>query len=1295
MKQNSKYTHINADHDVNGCNTTITDFSHCNDESLEYIEIDDAVEEICYEAFCNCKNLKAIKFPKNLKRIGADAFSGCTSLKEVILPDTVQYMDKRVFADCTRLEKAVLPKKMLSIDQSTFAGCKRLKDVSLPENLHILPAKFFLGCESLDIELPENYISLSYSAFQGCSSLTHFPKYAYNFGQACFKNCSSLTNVKLHDETIVLDEEVFCNCKNLSEITSPHKVRIDKATFKGCVSLKKIPNFVKNYDECSFENCEGLTEIDIISSSIPAGCFKGCKNISKINHADKIRTINHDAFNGCSSLTTIDLPNLENIAAVAFEGCTSLKEANLGDSLTLVSNGLFTNCTSLEKVSIPNTVTTMGNKVFYNCKSLKSIKLPNSLEAIGREVFVNCGKISSIYIPSNVHTMQNTTFIEMPSLRKVGVSKRNKHFYSPDNKVIIDNLGQCIFLYARGLEDETYSVTNLVVSYEADGTEVITAINGIRPYAFYNAKNLKKLCVPSCTEKVDFSTFIGCDNLKTLEINRISLYSGVSMRVQQPLMVGDNVDGKKYKITKEGFIPFTELIINGDEGFITSYAFNEFKRLETLKLDEGLNAIHSLSFTGCSNLKEVNIPDSVKTIDKNSFLNGTSLRFSNGIVADGSLQLTGYKYSDSYKQYDYNGKYIIQDGDKLVTYDEKKMKKKISNYEFVENDRVLVYDYIKDLKRNGILRDEFLNGILISMSLDNRAILYANKDLIDDFFFEVLTNSRILKCDTYLSLTGQIINNGDFQKFIDYLKLFKKYNIREPELQDKLLIGLMDPKMYERIINYDKDLFYKIVKESRLAFVPLHELPEKDVLHKQPVNEKLQERIDNLEDFVKLIKESGVKDSYLYQECFMNIVHEPLFKELLVSYDANIKRLLKESATILPKSTDSQNLLDLLKFMKILGCFCDDPIKRQKASTFITEKIFSRTIPVKKTENNPEGQIENHFRIIGDDIHRIFNLQTPNIIYKPDYATFFIENYKEIIDFEKMGKSGFIERVYNNFERIQETCTSNRGDQRKLKVSIKKCISYASGIKFRGITPETKDLARIIGEWFDQDYIFDDAVKVYKESLNAQRNIFTKHYKDPETGQIIYDDRPECDLKEKETDFDFTFEWLPKQNYNNLVLGKYCGCCAHIAGAGQGIMRASMILDCCQNLVVRNSYGVIVAKSTIYVNRKKGYAVFNNVESNLGYRDNTSLEGIYKAFMRGTDAFIKEYNKNNQTKITFVSIGSSRNTVKDFLTEENGHPESPIKTAIAFSNYSLKGTGWAGDWKTSQRQVYPPVRVRQ
>ena len=252
---------------------------------------------------------------------------------------------------------------------------------------------------------------------------------------------------------------------------------------------------------------------------------------------------------------------------------------------------------------------------------------------------------------------------------------------------------------------------------------------------------------------------------------------------------------------------------------------------------------------------------------------------------------------------------------------------------------------------------------------------------------------------------------------------------------------------------------------------------------------------------------------------------------------------------------------------------------------------------------------------------------------------------------------------------------------------MEKCRYYLSQVKFDGVTEETKDLATLIGAWFDENSTWLNAQKVYLESLKAPRNIFTKVTFD-EKGNPIYSYDPKEDLVE-ETKQNFSYQWLPKQDYHNLILGKYCNCCAHIAGAGQGIMRASMILDTCQNLVIRNEVGEIIAKATIFINKQKGYGVFNTVETSFTYREQEDLKNIYQAFLRGTKAFIETYNKNYpENPITEITVGENRNTILPYLNKKQ-HPKTNVHPSLHYKNYALKENFYCydGDCHTNQRLV--------
>ena len=140
--------------------------------------------------------------------------------------------------------------------------------------------------------------------------------------------------------------------------------------------------------------------------------------------SDKVTELGYRALNGCTALTsisfpncvkmsegalqgtsveTVNLPNLDNIADRCFMSCSKLKEIvfpNVKDMPTYV----FYECLALEKCDL-HTITTIGNRSFQNCKNLKALIIrTNSLcNLVGSDVLAGSGVASGtgyIYVPS-------------------------------------------------------------------------------------------------------------------------------------------------------------------------------------------------------------------------------------------------------------------------------------------------------------------------------------------------------------------------------------------------------------------------------------------------------------------------------------------------------------------------------------------------------------------------------------------------------------------------------------------------------------------------------------------------------------------------------------------------------------------------------------------------------------------------------------------------------------------------------------------------------------------------------
>ena len=77
------------------------------------------------------------------------------------------------------------------------------------------------------------------------------------------------------------------------------------------------------------------------------------------------------------------------IMPYAFNGCSDLVSVNLPNTIASIGDGTFFNCTGLLSVVIPDTVSSIGKYAFYGCKSLTAISVPKAVK-IHEEAFKGC-----------------------------------------------------------------------------------------------------------------------------------------------------------------------------------------------------------------------------------------------------------------------------------------------------------------------------------------------------------------------------------------------------------------------------------------------------------------------------------------------------------------------------------------------------------------------------------------------------------------------------------------------------------------------------------------------------------------------------------------------------------------------------------------------------------------------------------------------------------------------------------------------------------------------------------------
>ena len=203
---------------------------------------------------------------------------------------------------------------------------------------------------------------------------------------------------------------------------------IGRGAFLDCTSLTSItiPNSVTSIGDGAFYRCESLTSITIPNSvtSVEWSAFKNCSSLTSVTIPNSVTSVEWSAFYGTGIYT--NAANWKNGALYINNCLIKVKEDFMGDyaikaGTRLIADGAFKGCTSLTSVTIPNSVTSIGDYAFEDCSSLTSIIIPNGVTKIGYEAFTCCESLTSVIIPNSVTSIENHAFRYCSSLTSVTI----------------------------------------------------------------------------------------------------------------------------------------------------------------------------------------------------------------------------------------------------------------------------------------------------------------------------------------------------------------------------------------------------------------------------------------------------------------------------------------------------------------------------------------------------------------------------------------------------------------------------------------------------------------------------------------------------------------------------------------------------------------------------------------------------------------------------------------------------------------------------------------------------------
>lgn len=434
-------------------------------------------------------------------------------------------------------------------------------------------------------------------------------------GERAFNQSDELINFEIPNSVAHIGGNAFCQCP-ITNIEIPNSViSMGINPFEGCTSLETITVEDGNQYYDSRNDCNAI--IETATNTL----ITGCKNTIIPNTVTSIGScsfMGNSLYYDTNHLTSIEIPN----------------------SVTTIGDSAFSYCTALTNIEIPNSVTTIGDNAFNHCTALTDVIFEENsqLDTIGEWAFEYCESINSIEIPNSVVCIKKGAFNRCQGITSLIVQ---------DGNTVYDSRNYCNAI----IETAT---NKLVVGCQ--NTIIPNTITSIEEYAFGGCDNLIYVDIPSSVNRIGMYAFAACNNLLSIRFYATSVpdflgqpfdpyFSTDDLQIQVPEESIELYKGDFYLrdcvITKIHPYHYGEyLTVNEYEGYSLKFILNpmsdacdvecETEPTEptsiTIPSSVSINGnvydvttIKRSAFSGCMNLTNIEIPNSVTSIGSYAF----------------------------------------------------------------------------------------------------------------------------------------------------------------------------------------------------------------------------------------------------------------------------------------------------------------------------------------------------------------------------------------------------------------------------------------------------------------------------------------------------------------------------------------------------------------------------------------------------------------------------------------------------------------------------------------------------
>lgn len=363
-----------------------------DDPNLETVTFGNNLTTIEDEAFLNCAKLKDVTLPNSLNSLSNNVFSGCESLylnvvndsylKDYAINNSIDY--KCVTIDCINYF-CDYSNENTTVNIIGYSGNNQNLDI--PSKIDCYSVVMLdSGCFENNsviksLTIPRSILEIKDNALKNCASLEKVSMTSVQkIGDEAFLGCNSLNTVLVSNELLSIGKKAFYNDNLINEFYFSDNLNdIGDNAFIGCNFVAKLSDSAyetRNSYSYNFVNSNGFAHYPPTNSEFSYyiinnyGTVCGYNgNLAKINVPEKIddyiiQNIGENAFKDNKNLVSVKLSSIRNIYKNAFNGCSNLSNVNLPNELRTINEYSFAYCLSLKSIEV-NNVVTIDSNAFY------------------------------------------------------------------------------------------------------------------------------------------------------------------------------------------------------------------------------------------------------------------------------------------------------------------------------------------------------------------------------------------------------------------------------------------------------------------------------------------------------------------------------------------------------------------------------------------------------------------------------------------------------------------------------------------------------------------------------------------------------------------------------------------------------------------------------------------------------------------------------------------------------------------------------------------------------------------